>query len=114
MNDTVLELEVITTAQDMPTFSIMCLDSSDMPPSEDLDSLLSLENLWLPELSIKVENVGSWCTVDRGEMARATGLEIEMHEAAKWRCSNEDKMRAAALAAGIISNHKAKAEYMED
>ena len=86
-----------------------------MPPSEDLDSLLSLENLWLPELSIKVKNVGStWCTVDRGEMARATGLEIEMHEAAKWRCSSEDKATAAVHAAAIISNHWAKTKDCKD
>eukprot|EP00291_Cryptomonas_curvata_P013269 CAMPEP_0172176296 /NCGR_PEP_ID=MMETSP1050-20130122/14719_1 /TAXON_ID=233186 /ORGANISM="Cryptomonas curvata, Strain CCAP979/52" /LENGTH=109 /DNA_ID=CAMNT_0012848523 /DNA_START=337 /DNA_END=666 /DNA_ORIENTATION=+ len=108
-------MNTTTTAQDMPTFSIVCLDSSDMPASEDLDLLLSLENLWLPEFSAKLENVEStWYTVDRAEMARAAGLEIETHEAAKWRCSSEDKKRAAALAAAIISNHKAQTKFIEE
>jgi hypothetical protein len=86
--------EDVNIAQDMPAFSILCLDASDMPQHQEL--------LWLSDSSIKLGNVKS---VDRREMARATGLEIEKHEAAKWGCSSEDKKRAAVLAAAIISNH---------
>ncbi len=117
MTDTILvqEVNMLTTAQDMQDFAIVSLDSSDMPGSEDLDLLLSLENLWLPELSTKLENVESqWCIADRGEMARATGLEIVKHEAAKWRCSSEDKATAAVHAAAIISNHWAKTKDCKD
>ena len=80
-----------------------------MPPSDDdLDLFLSLENLWLPESTSLGDVESKWCTVDRGEMARAAGLEIAMHEAGKWRCSKEDTERAAVLAAAIISNHWTK------
>ena len=115
------EVNMVTASQDMPTFSIICMDSSDMPPLDDFHMPLSFENLWLqcthtglirlriPDLSIKLDDAKTKeCTVDRREMARATGLEIEKHEAAKWRCSCEEKERAAVLAAAIIANHRDK------
>ncbi len=95
-----------TAAQEMPTFSIMCLDSSDMPPSEDLFVLD--ENFRFPDVFTKEGNVESCCTIDRGEIAKAAGMEIEMHESGKWRCSIEERERAAVHAAAIISNHWTK------
>ena len=91
--------------QDMPSFPMVSLGLSDMPEFD----LIEIEIDAAPR---KEAYYGNDCMGEdfdpvrmRREMARAAGMEISEHEAARWTGTEEQKLLAASRAANIVFGH---------